>query len=76
LPKLPVASGRDTIRAFGRIDYEFLRQRGSHVTLINRETRRTIVIPVHANRPLRPGTLRHIIRQAGLTVEEFTGLLE
>lgn len=76
MPKLPVASGRDAIRALGRIGCEFLRQRGSHVTLINRETRQTTVVPVHANRPLQPGTLRRIIRQAGLTVKELTRLLQ
>jgi len=36
---------------------------------------RTVTVPVHAGRDLKPGTLRSIIRQAGLTVEEFTALL-
>jgi predicted RNA binding protein YcfA (HicA-like mRNA interferase family) len=36
---------------------------------------RTVVVPVKARRDLKPGTLRSIIRQAGLTVEEFTQLL-
>lgn len=76
MPKLPAASGRGAIRALQRIGYEFLRQRGSHVTLINRQTRQTIAVPVHGNKPLRTGTLRRIIRDAGLTVEEFTKLLE
>lgn len=75
MPKLPVSSGRDLVRALERIGYEFLRQRGSHVTMINRELGRTIPVPVHANRPLRPGTLRAIIRDADLTVEEFRDLL-
>ena len=36
---------------------------------------RTVTVPVHSSRDLKPGTLRSIIRQAGLTVEEFTQLL-
>jgi predicted RNA binding protein YcfA (HicA-like mRNA interferase family) len=32
-------------------------------------------VPVHAGRDLKPGTVRSIIRQAGLTVEEITDLL-
>ena len=35
---------------------------------------RTVTVPVKAGRDLKPGTLRSIIRQAGLTVEEFTNL--
>jgi len=38
-------------------------------------TTRTVTVPVHAARDLKPGTLRSIIRQAGLTTEEFTKLL-
>jgi HicA toxin of bacterial toxin-antitoxin, len=36
---------------------------------------RTVTVPVHAGRDLKPGTLRAIIRQTGFTVEEFTDLL-
>jgi predicted RNA binding protein YcfA (HicA-like mRNA interferase family) len=36
---------------------------------------RTVVVPVHGNRDLKPGTLRSVIRQAGFSVEEFTQLL-
>ena len=38
-------------------------------------TTRTVTVPVHAARDLKPGTLRSIIRQPGLTTEEFTKLL-
>jgi predicted RNA binding protein YcfA (HicA-like mRNA interferase family) len=76
LPKLPVASGRQVIGALERAGFELLRQRGSHVTMINRKTRQSIPVPVHGRRPLRRGTLRAIIRDAGLTVEEFGRLLK
>jgi predicted RNA binding protein YcfA (HicA-like mRNA interferase family) len=35
---------------------------------------RTVTVPVHGNRDLKPGTLRAIIRQAGFTIEEFNEL--
>lgn len=76
MPKLPVASGREVVRALERAGFQFLRQRGSHVTMINRETRQTVPVPVHASKPLRTGTLRAIIRDAGLTVEQFRRLLK
>lgn len=74
--RLPVVSGHETLRALEKTGYEFLRQRGSHVTMINRAARQTIPVPVHASKPLKPGTLRGIIKAAGLTVDEFCGLLD
>ncbi len=71
---LPVVSGRDVVRALETIGYEFDRQRGSHVILrLNREPYRRIVVPNH--REVARGTLRAIIRETGLTVEEFGALL-
>lgn len=39
------------------------------------DTARTVTVPVHGGRDLKPGTLRSIIRQAGFTLEEFADLL-
>jgi predicted RNA binding protein YcfA (HicA-like mRNA interferase family) len=75
LPKLPAASGEDVIRALERAGFEVLRQRGSHVILVNRQSRQTIPVPVHGQRDLPAGTLRGIIADAGLTVGEFVRLL-
>jgi len=72
--RLPVVSGRLVVRALGRIGYVRDRQRGSHIVL--RQTRapyRRIVVPDHPE--VARGTLRAIIRQAGLTVEGFQALL-
>jgi predicted RNA binding protein YcfA (HicA-like mRNA interferase family) len=46
-----------------------------HVMKHARDLTRTIAVPCHAGRDLKPGTIRAIIRQAGLTVEEFNALL-
>ncbi|WP_461834388.1 type II toxin-antitoxin system HicA family toxin [Desulfothermus sp.] len=71
---LPRISGREAISALSKIGYEIDRQKGSHIVLrqINSPHRR-IVVPDH--REIAKGTLRKIIKQVGLTVEEFKQLL-
>jgi len=72
--KLPVVSGRDAARAFQKAGYEFDCQHGSH--MIPRHIRpphRRLSIPDH--KKLAKGTLRALIREAGLSVQEFAGLL-
>lgn len=72
--KLPVISGQQAVEAFRKIGYEFDRQRGSHVLLRHRDPPyRRLSIPQHQE--LAKGTLRALIREAGLTVEEFIELL-
>jgi len=64
-------NGHEAARALRRAGYETLRQTGSH--LIMRKDGRTVVVPQH--KPIKPGTLKGMIEQAGLTVEEFIALL-
>jgi predicted RNA binding protein YcfA (HicA-like mRNA interferase family) len=64
-------NGPEAVRALRRAGYETLRQTGSH--LIMRKAERTVVVPQH--KPIKPGTLKGLIEQAGLTVEEFIALL-
>jgi predicted RNA binding protein YcfA (HicA-like mRNA interferase family) len=71
-PRLPVVSGSEVIRALTRIGFGEVGQRGSHVKLRHADGR-TVIVPLH--RELAPGTLRSILRQAGLPVEELTALL-
>lgn len=71
---LPSVSGREVVTALGKLGYELDRQRGSHMILRNpRPPHRRLVVPDH--REVAKGTLRSIIREAGLTVEEFVALL-
>lgn len=67
MPKLPQVSGRETIRALERLGFKVVRQRGSHVVL-RRETT-GCVVPDH--RELKTGTLMGVLRQAGVTPEQF-----
>jgi predicted RNA binding protein YcfA (HicA-like mRNA interferase family) len=74
--RLPTVNGRRTLRALTKAGFVVDRIVGSHHVLVYPgDTRRTVTVPVHAGRDLKPGTLHSIIRQAGLTVEEFTDLL-
>ena len=72
MAELPRCSGDEAIRAFERLGYRKRRQKGSHV-FMKSEGRRSISIPLHKS--LAKGTLRSLIRDAGITVEEFTELL-
>ena len=74
MSRLPQVSGREAVRALGKVGYEFDRQRGSHIIL--RQTAspfRRIVVPDH--KTVGKGTLRSILRESGLTIEEFNILL-
>jgi predicted RNA binding protein YcfA (HicA-like mRNA interferase family) len=74
VPKLPVVSGIEVVKALAKIGYEVDHQTGSHVILREKEApHRRLTVPRHSE--LARGTLRAIIRQAGLTVEEFLELL-
>jgi predicted RNA binding protein YcfA (HicA-like mRNA interferase family) len=73
LSHLPRISGREVVKALRQVGYEFDHQRGSHIVL--RQTvppHRRLTVPDHDE--VAKGTLRAIIRQAGLTVEEFKTL--
>jgi len=74
VPKLPVVSGIEIVKALVKVGYEVDHQTGSHMILRQKEPpHRRLTVPKH--RELAKGTLRAIIRQAGLTVEEFVELL-
>lgn len=74
MSKLPVVSGRDAIRAFTKVGYDVDHQTGSHVILRHRDRpHRRLSVPDH--RELARGTLRKLIREAGLTVEQFRSIL-
>jgi predicted RNA binding protein YcfA (HicA-like mRNA interferase family) len=72
MPALPVISGRQCVAALRRVGYEQVRQKGSHVRLAC-VGRSPVTVPLHDE--LDRGTLRSIIRTAGLSAEELIGLL-
>ena len=74
MSKLPVLSGEKCIKALEKAGFYFKRQEGSHVTLRRDEPFCQLVVPLH--KELDRGTLRAIIRQAELSVNEFIKLLQ
>jgi predicted RNA binding protein YcfA (HicA-like mRNA interferase family) len=69
---LPLISGAEAITALSKAGIIEVSQRGSHVKLRNQDGT-TVIVPRH--RELARGTLRSILRQAGLSVDEFVLLL-
>jgi len=74
LSHLPIISGRGVVKALGKIGYQLDHHRGSHMTLRHvAPPHRRLTVPDHDT--VSKGTLRAIIRQAGLTVDEFKALV-
>jgi predicted RNA binding protein YcfA (HicA-like mRNA interferase family) len=74
MPKLPRVTARDTLRAIQANGWQVVRTTGSHVHLSHESKPGIVTIAMHPGTiPL--GTLRSIIRQSGLTIDEFTNLL-
>jgi predicted RNA binding protein YcfA (HicA-like mRNA interferase family) len=73
MSKLPRISGRECIKALENAGFYFKRQEGSHVILRRDDPFAQLVVPDH--KELDRGTLRAILRQSGLGVDEFVKLL-
>ena len=73
MARLPVISGAEAIKAFHRGGWRAVRQSGGHVVMVKEGEEATLSIPLH--RELKRGLLRHLIRDAGLTVDAFVAHL-
>ena len=73
MSKLPIISGQKCIKVLIKAGFYILRQRGSHIILRRDEPFTEVVVPNHQE--LDKGTLRAIIRQVGLSVDEFIELM-
>ena len=72
--RLPVLSGGDAVKAFVKAGWFVDRQRGSHVILVKDGHPATLSVP--DQKVLAKGTLRSLIRAAGMTAEDFTALAD
>ncbi|MGH8591185.1 MAG: type II toxin-antitoxin system HicA family toxin [Gammaproteobacteria bacterium] len=68
-PALPVLSGREVVRVFESLGWQIARQSGSHIVMVKEGEMATLSVPDH--REVAKGTLRSLIRAAGLTASEF-----
>ena len=75
MPKLPLVSGAEVVKALRRLGFFVDRQRGSHCVLkkVTPEGERGCVIPMH--REVALGTLRSALKMAGVSPEEFSAAL-
>ena len=71
--KLPRISGRECIKALEKVGFYQKRRESSHIIMRRDEPFAQVVVPDHDE--LATGTLRAIIRDSGLSVEEFVSLL-
>ncbi len=76
MPKLPLISAKKAIKAFEKIDYQVIRQRGSHIRMRNSsdQTKPPLTIPNH--KILGKGLLRKLLRDTDLTIEAFLKLVK
>ncbi|AVH65900.1 MULTISPECIES: type II toxin-antitoxin system HicA family toxin [unclassified Nostoc] len=70
---IPVLNGREVVRVFESFGWEVARQSGSHIILVKEGELATLSVPEH--REVAKGTLRSLIRTAGLTVSEFVSAI-
>ena len=75
MPKLPLISAKEAIKAFEKLDYQIIRQKGSHIRMRHKtdKNKRPLTIPNH--KIIGKGLLRKLLRDAELTVEDFLKLL-
>jgi predicted RNA binding protein YcfA (HicA-like mRNA interferase family) len=74
--RLPSVDGKSIVRALEKAGFNVVRTSGSHCRLVHAtDPTRQTTVPVHGGRDIPRGTLRDIISQAGLTVDEFLELL-
>nr|WP_016866968.1 type II toxin-antitoxin system HicA family toxin [Fischerella sp. FACHB-380] len=74
IPKLPAITGDVVINALEKVNFQVVRQKGSHVRM-QHEDGRVVTIPVHSGKTIGKGLLLKILRDAEITKEEFISLL-
>ncbi len=77
MPKLPIVSGKEVVKALKKIDFESISQKGSHMKLRRMKENgytETVIVPNH--KVIRRGTLRNgILKPINLSVDDFVKLL-
>ncbi len=72
--ELPALRAREVVRILQRAGFVEWRQKGSHLTMYRASDHRALTVPVHFSKTVPKGTLRAVIKQAGLTTDEFLSL--
>ena len=72
--ELPALRAKEVIRILGKAGFTPWRSKGSHLTLYRKRDQRVLTVPVHFSKTVPKGTPHGIIKQAGLSAEEFLNL--
>lgn len=75
MSKVPSLPYTEIIKALECVGWRVVRQRGSHIRLEKQVGEEVLRLTVPAHRPVKRSTLSHILKQAGLSVEDFLDLL-
>ena len=75
VPRMPRVTAREVERAIMRDGWRHVGGSGSHRQYEHRTKTRAVTVAFHGNQIVAPGTLSNILRQAGLTVSQFSALL-
>ncbi len=70
-PRLPIISGNELVRALAKFGYAVVRQKGSHVRLRHPTDTKKLPVTVPLHDEIAFGTLRRILRDAGISVEQL-----
>ncbi len=73
--KLPVVSGKDAVKAFGKFGYVVVRQTGSHIRMKHQSDRSKKPLTIPNHKVLGKGLLRKLLRDAEITLEDFNRLI-
>lgn len=71
MSKLPAVSSSDLVRVVKKFGFVEQRQKGSHLHLRRDSDKRRVTIPIHKGRDIPKGTLTAILKDAGISFEEF-----
>lgn len=74
MSKLPRTTARKAIRAFGKVGF-IVARKGKHTILLKEGHRNALAVPEHKGKDLPTGTLRALIKDSGLTIQQFRDLL-
>jgi len=75
MPKLPIVSGLKIVKALNKIGFEHIRTSGSHMILTKKDNNGKVTIPIPNHKELAKGTLKSIMKQVGINLEELLRLL-
>lgn len=74
MPALPSSNWKEVVKAFASLGWEHDRTKGDHYIMIRPNEPGLFSVPMH--RPIKRGTLRRLIRDAGLSVADFVKLIK